>query len=132
MDNLNSLNIKPDILIHSNNLRNNNSQKRKLKEIATEILKTINDELHKVYLDGGKELNTQIPITFDVSGVRNKDCQRIIWSTVIKELEKQKYRVTLEPTNKCCKLEIKWFSAEDEREIERQINIIKSHMKKTN
>lgn len=123
----NKIEISNDALVHANNLRNNNLQKRHLKENIVEIIRRISQELITAHKEGKHHIITNIPITFDIPNMLNKDSQRYIWSNIIDELKKKEYRVWISPSNDICKLKITWMSPDDENEIDVQTNTIAKH-----
>ena len=123
-NNINSFTMSDDILINANSLRNNNIQKRQIKENVIEILRRLNQELITAHREGKHDILTTLPITFDISNMVNKNSQRVIWSKVIEYLIKKKYRVWINPANDSCKLKITWVNETDESEIKMQNNII--------
>lgn len=125
------INISSDALIHANNLRNNNLQKRQLKEVITEIIRRINQELIVAHKEGKHDIITNIPITFNISNMTNKDSQRIVWSNIIEELKSKSYRIWIYPDKDICSIKITWMSEEDELEVESQLKLIVKHTKKT-
>lgn len=118
------INISDDVLINASLLRNNNIQKRQIKENIIEILRRLNQELTTAHREGKYNIITTLPITFDISNMINKNSQRVIWSNVLEYLIKKKYRVWINPTNDSCKLKITWVNEDDETEINIQNNII--------
>jgi hypothetical protein len=124
------INITNDALVHSNNLRNNNLQRRQLKESITDIVRRINQELILAHREGKHLVITSIPITFSISNMSNKDSQRVIWSSVIEELRSKNYRVWISPTSETCRIKITWVSPADENDIQNQMNIIAKHTDK--
>ena len=126
----NKIEISSDTVINASSLRNNNIQKRHIKENITEILKRLNQELINSHREGKQYVITTLPITFDVPNMINKDTQRLIWSRVIEFLLEKKYRVWINPTNDSCKIKITWMNEIDEMDIKNQNNIIIRHTKK--
>ena len=118
------IDISDDVLINANSLRNNNIQKRQIKENIVEILRRLNQELIAAHREGKHNIITTLPITFDISNMINKNSQRVIWSNIIDFLIKKKFRVWINPTNNSCKLKITWINEADESEINIQNNII--------
>lgn len=127
---LDKINISSDSLIHANNLRNNNLQRRQIKEVITDIIKRISQELISAHREGKHEVITSIPITYTISNMSNKDSQRFVWASVIEELISKSYRVWIYPSNDKCSLKITWISPEDESDIRHQLNIIAKCTKK--
>lgn len=119
--------ISKEALIHANNLRNNNLQKRQLKEVIVEIIRRINDELILAHREGLHNIITSIPITFNISNMSNKDSQRVIWASVIEELLNKQYRVWISPSKNSCRIKITWMNPEDETDIMKQLNVIATH-----
>lgn len=124
------INISSDALIHANKLRNNNLQKRQLKEVITDIIRRINQELIVAHKEGKHDIITNIPITFNISNMTNKDSQRIVWSNIIEELKSKSYRIWIYPDKDICSVKITWMSEEDELEVESQLKLIIKHTKK--
>ena len=121
--------ISSDALISANILCNSNLQKRQLKEVITDIIKRINQELNDSHKEGKHDIITSIPITYSISNMSNKDSQRFIWSSVIEELINKGYRVWIFPSNDKCKIKITWMINADEIDIKNQLNIIARHTK---
>jgi hypothetical protein len=119
--------ITNDALINANKLRNNNLQKRQIKEVITDIIRRISQELILAHREGSHYIITSIPITFSISNMSNRDSQRCIWSNVIGELKKKSYRVVISPTKDTCRIKITWMSIGDETEVEYQTNLIAKH-----
>jgi len=126
----NKIEISTDMVINANSLRNNNIQKRHIKETITEILKRLNQELINTHREGKHFIVTTLPITFDIPNMNNKDTQRLIWSRVLEYLLEKKYRVWINPTNDSCKIKITWINEVDEIDIADQNRIIINHTKK--
>jgi hypothetical protein len=121
------IDISNDALIHANNLRNNNLQKRQLKEVITDIIRRISQELVIAHREGKHHIITSIPITFNIPNMSNKDSQRFIWSSIIDELKFKSYRVWISPSKNTCKVKITWMSPDDETEVKHQMNLIVKH-----
>ena len=119
--------ISKDSLIHANNLRNNNLQKRQLKEVITDIIRRINQELIIAHREGKHDIITNIPITFSIPNMSNKDSQRYIWANIIDELKSKSFRVWISPAKDTCLVKITWMSPEDETEVLHQMNLIIKH-----
>lgn len=119
--------INPDALIQAYTLKNNNLQKRHLKEEITNIIKRISEELFISHREGKHDIITTIPITFSIANMLNKDSQRIIYASVLDELIKKNYRAWISVTSDVCRLKITWMSPEDELEVKYQTSIIAKH-----
>jgi hypothetical protein len=124
------IDIRTDALIHANSLKNNNLQKRQLKEVITDIIRRINQELIIAHREGKHCIITNIPITFSISNMTNKDSQRVVWSNIIDELKSKSYRIWINPNSNICNVKITWMSPTDESDIENQIKLIVKHTKK--
>lgn len=120
--------ISESALISALNLRNNNLQRRQLREIITDVIKRISQELILSHREGCHHIITTIPTTFDVANMSNKDSQRYIWANIIDELLTKHYRVWISPKKNACRIKITWMSPEDESEIKHQTNIIAKHI----
>jgi hypothetical protein len=118
------IDISNDALIHANNLRNNNLQRRQLKEVITDIIKRVSQELIEAHREGKHDVITSIPITYSISNMSNKDSQRFVWASVIEELLAKSYRVWIFPSKDKCRIKLTWMSPEDEIDIKYQLNII--------
>lgn len=119
--------ISNDSLVSANSLRNNNLQKRNLKEVITDIIRRMNQELIAAHREGCHHIITNIPITFNIPNMSNKDSQRYIWASVIDELKSKDYRIWISPGKDTCKIKITWMSPEDETEIKYQTQLIAKH-----
>jgi hypothetical protein len=116
--------INKDALVPAQNLKNNNLQRRHLKEIITEIIKNISQELILAHREGRHDITTNIPTSFSVPNMSNTDSQRFIWASIIEELLAKDYRVWISPSKDICRMKITWMSPEDETEIKHQMNLI--------
>jgi hypothetical protein len=121
------IDISSDALIHANNLRNNNLQKRQLKEVITDIIRRISQELVVAHREGQHYVITSVPITYSIPNMLNKDSQRFIWSSIIDELKSKSYRVWISPSKDTCRIKITWMSPDDETEVNHQMNLIVKH-----
>ena len=119
-----SIELNNDLLIDANKLRNNNLQKRQLREAITDIIRTISDELKEAHKEGKHFIVTNIPITFTISNMVNAESQRFIYSHIISELKKKHYRVWISAQKTYCRLKITWMSPEDETEAKKQHDLI--------
>ena len=124
---LDKIEISSDSLIHANKLRNNNIQKRYLKEVITDVIKRIGQELILAHREGSHHIITNIPITFSIPNMSNRDSQRYIWAAIIDELMSKSYRVWISPSKNSCRLKITWINIEDESVIKYQTALIAKH-----
>jgi hypothetical protein len=122
--------INNDALIHANSLKNNSLQKRQLKEIITDIIRRISQELIIAHREGKHSITTNIPITFTIPNMSNKDSQRVVWSNIIDELKSKSYRIWISPSKDTCHVKITWMSPDDENEITTQMKLIIKHTKR--
>jgi hypothetical protein len=125
--NSDKIKISSDALVSANILKNNNLQKRHLKEEITNIIKRISEELVIAHREGKHDVITTIPITFSIANMLNRDSQRVIYSSVIDELINKNYRTWINIKNDVCKIKITWMSPDDELEIKYQTNLIAKH-----
>jgi hypothetical protein len=122
-----NINISHDNLINASKLRNNNTQKRNITGVVTEIIRNISDELKEAHREGKHHIITTIPITFSITNMSNKDSQRVVYFYIISELKKKGYRVWISPQKNVCSIKITWMSPEDENEINLQMQLIAKH-----
>jgi hypothetical protein len=116
--------ISKESLIHAQKLKNNNLQRRHLKEIITEIIKRISQELILAHREGKHDIITNVPTTYDIPNMSNSDSQRFIWASIIEELILKEYRVWISPGKDLCRMKITWMSPDDETEVKHQMNLI--------
>lgn len=119
--------ISTDALISAHALRNNNLQKRHLVETTTEVVRRISQELISAHKEGRHHIITNIPITYNIPHLSNKDSQRIIWSNIIETIISKNYRIWISPGKDICRIKITWMSPEDETDIKTQMNLIAKH-----
>ena len=119
--------ISNDALVNANTLKNNNLQKRHLKEEITNIIRRISEELIEAHKEGRHDIITTLPITFSIANMFNKDSQRIIYASILDELIKKNYRVWFNLKNDECRVKITWMSSDDELEMKYQTNLIAKH-----
>lgn len=117
-----------NIIIDAEILKRSSEQKDILKKETLDILRSISDDIMKAKQSYKNSVVTTLPINFTVPGLLNKDAQRIIWSSIIKELNKKNYRVKIKPTKNKCLLKIVWISKEEESVIKQQMDLIASHI----
>ena len=128
--NSDKIQISKDALITATSLRNNNLQKRSLKESITDIIKRISQELLTAHREGSHHIITTMPITFSIPNMSNTDSQRYIYASVIDELISKDYRIWIAPSKNICQIKITWMSSEDESEVKYQIQLIAKHTHK--
>ena len=128
--NSDKIQISKDALINATSLRNNNLQKRNLKEVITDIIKRISQELHTAHREGSHHIITTMPITFSIPNMSNTDSQRYIYASVIDELISKDYRIWIAPSKNICQIKITWMSSEDESEVKYQMQLIAKHTHK--
>ena len=116
--------ISKESLIPAQKLKNNNLQRRHLKEIITEIIKRISQELILAHREGKHDIITNVPTTYDIPNMSNSDSQRFIWASIIEELILKEYRVWISPGKDLCRMKITWMSPDDETEVKHQMNLI--------
>ncbi len=121
--------ISDDLLIDAKCLRNNNVQKRQIREVFVDILKRIDEEVKIAHQEGRHELVTELPIIFGISHMSEKTAQRAIWYKVIEYLKNKNYMIAINPREDTCLLRLTWFSAEDMAEIRHQSDVIAIHTK---
>jgi acid stress-induced BolA-like protein IbaG/YrbA len=126
----NKIKISNDALVTANSLRNNNLQKRNLKEVITDIIKRISQELISAHREGSHHIITTVPITFSIPNMSNTDTQRYIYASVIDELISKDYRIWISPGKNICRIKITWMSPDDETEIKYQMQLIAKHTNK--
>ena len=124
---MDKIQISSDALVTANSLRNNNLQRRNLKEVITDIIKRINQELIEAHKEGCHHIITNMPITFSIPNMSNKDSQRFIWASVIDELISKDYRIWISPTKNVCRIKVTWMSQDDESEIKYHNQLIAKH-----
>jgi hypothetical protein len=122
--------LSKDALVTASSLRNNNLQKRTLKEAITDIVKRISQELITAHREGSHHIITTMPITFSIPNMSNTDSQRYIYASIIDELIAKDYRIWIAPGKNVCQIKITWMSPDDETEIKYQIQLIAKHTKK--
>lgn len=125
--NSDKITISEDALVHACKLRNNNLQKRNLKEVITDVIRQVSHELVIAHREGRHDIITSMPITFSISNMSNADSQRVIYSSVIEELIAKDYRVWIHPAKDNCRLKITWMSPDDEAEMRHQMKLIARH-----
>lgn len=121
--------ISKESLIPAQKLKNNNLQRRHLKEIITEIIKRISQELILAHREGKHDIITNVPTTYDIPNMSNSDSQRFIWASIIEELILKEYRVWISPGKDLCRMKITWMSPDDETEVKHQMNLIIKNIK---
>lgn len=122
-----NIDVSPDTLIDANNLRNNNVQKRKIKESVIEVIRKIDEDVKIAHREGKHCIITDIPIIFDIPNMNIKDSQRAVWSNIIDILKQKNYRVYINHNNSSCRLKIMWISNEDELILKSQNQILAEH-----
>jgi hypothetical protein len=127
---MDKIRISSDALITAHSLRNNNLQKRNLKEAITDIIRRISQELFEAHREGSHHIITTMPITFSIPNMSNTDSQRYIYASIIDELISKDYRIWISPGKDVCKIKITWMSPEDESEMKYQMQLIVKHTHK--
>ena len=117
-----------NVLIDAEILKKSSEQRELLRKSTTDILRSLMDDIRKAKQSYKNSITTRLPITFQIPGLSNKDAQRILWSNIIKELNKKNYRVKINPKKDSCILQIIWISKEEEYIIKEQMSLIASHI----
>ena len=125
--NADKITIAEDALVHASKLRNNNLQKRNLKEVITDVIRQVSHELVIAHREGRHDITTSMPITFSISNMSNADAQRVIYASVIEALIAKDFRVWIRPSKDNCQLKITWMSPDDEAEMKHQMQLIARH-----
>lgn len=120
-----------NVIIDAEILKKSSEQRTLLRKSTTDILRSLMDDIMKAKQSYKNSTITRLPITFQVPGLSNKDAQRIIWSNIIKELNKKNYRVKINPAKDSCLIQIIWVSKEEESIIREQLDLIASHVDKS-
>lgn len=123
------LDTSRELVIDAERLKQNNVQKKSLKENIYENLRKINDEIVVAHRESKYEIITTIPTIFDIPNMSTKVAQRIVWYSIITYLEGKNFNVFINPNKDYCKLKIKWLSKEDEDIIKEQTKTIAEHTK---
>ena len=121
---MNKLKIPSNIVSSANAIRHNSLQRRALSDYIKRILYTVQDEIKIARKSGGEEIWYGMPITFDIPNMKNKDCQRIIWSAVFETLIEKGYDVKWRPVDGRIIVNIKWVTDEDDYTRTQQENLI--------
>lgn len=114
-------------LVDANTLKHNNAQKRQVKEFVTEIILQINKELKDARRDGRHFIISEIPFIFNIPNLTEADASRMIWSEVIQILKNKNFIVAINYNNNSCRLKISWLAPEEERTIQKQLQILDDH-----
>ena len=117
-----------NILVDAEILKRSSEQKELLKKTINEILRSLMDDINTAKKSYRTNVKTTFPITFSIPGLSNKDAQRIVWSSLIKEINEKNYRIKIKPSKDKCVVQITWISSEEETIIRDQMNLIASHV----
>jgi aspartyl/asparaginyl-tRNA synthetase len=124
---MNNNRLPEDILIKAETLKKNLQQERDINDLVLEIIKNINDEIHKHHQKGKREVVVELPYTFNIPDMTNADCQRRIWATVIQIMENHGYEVQIEFNNAICHLHVNWLTQKDKANIVMYDTILRKH-----
>lgn len=111
-------------LIHANDMKHNNLQKRQINDYLIEIVGQINRELLETKKLGRRHLIIEIPYIYDIPNMEQKDSQRIIWTNVIEILQEKSYMVRINSSKGQCKLKITWVTNKEQNIIDKQNRIL--------
>lgn len=115
-----------DILIHADEMKHNNMQKRQINEYLMDIIGQINRELHEAKKLGKYFLIVEIPYIYEIPNMKQQDSQRIIWSRVISIMQSKSYLVKINTNKGKCRLKITWVTPAEQDIIDRQNSILNS------
>jgi hypothetical protein len=117
------------LIIHADTLRRTVISRKELTTIVIDVARRLDVEIKEAHKNGAIECNVDLPITFDVSNMKNGTVQRHVYFNILKWLEWRKYRVRLSCVRSQYTINIKWINPEDEQYTLVQMNYIRSKMR---
>lgn len=106
--------------------RSNDSQ---IKEIISELIKTIDHKILEAHHTGMSKLSYELPENFSINNMSRRDAQLVIYSRLIEHYEENGFRVEtdLRPDPEGSYLILYWYSTLDPVEKKRMERIIDKH-----
>ena len=103
--------------------------KKEIESIVVEQLQIIDDKLIKSEKTFGKnKIEHNLPININISGLEKKNAQRIIYSTILRSLEKRGFNTNLILEDNKTVLIVKWKTDFSNKEIEAMNELLKSRI----
>jgi hypothetical protein len=107
------------------------SSRESLKIIIDNLVKTIDSAILTQHDAGFNSVTYDLPVTFSISNMSNKDAQIYVYSELLDIYQKQKeFDVTLELAKEKTVMKLSWINGMDESERNRRVEYIARHTKK--
>lgn len=99
-----------------------------VREEIDNILKTLESVIVNAHEQRASVVNHELPTNFAISNMSLPDAQRVIYSSVIEELEKRQFNVKIKLNPTSTFITVSWISMYDKQELERMSKVIASHL----
>lgn len=108
------------------------SSRESLKIIIDGLTKTIDSAILMQHDAGFNSVTYDLPVTFTIGNMSNKDAQIYVYSELLDIYEKQKgFNVSLEILKDKTIISLSWINGMDENERKRRMDYIAGHKKNT-
>jgi aspartyl/asparaginyl-tRNA synthetase len=114
--------------ISAADLRRKSINSSQIRRTVEDLLKTIRSNILDSDKNGMTYVYVDIPTNFNISGLSNKDAQTIIYSDLIKKIEKQGFVVGLTITDSVVTYCIDWGTQTDTKELKNMRDDIASRL----
>jgi hypothetical protein len=130
---LNFINNKKTLIIDAKKLGSINKHKKEIEDVIVELARGIDLDIREADKNGLKEIETDLPVVFDVSApISNSSIQCDVYFTIMKWLEWRNYKIQFKSYKKSFAILIRWRASSEKEIKELQMNYIKSKMKPIN
>ncbi|QJX71561.1 hypothetical protein F-S17_0308 [Faustovirus] len=107
------------------------SSREALKIIIDNLIKTIDSAVLSQHDAGFNSVTYDLPVTFSVGNMSNKDAQIYVYSELLDIYQGQKgFEVTFELSKEKTEMRLSWINGMDEAERTRRVEYIARHTKK--
>ncbi len=118
-------------MLKASSLKINELQKKAIQREVNALLPQIDDELKMAHEQGKhREVQINLPITFAIAYMANKDSQRIIYYEVLKSLVERGFEVEIDLKPQSTIFNVRWLTDDEITAITMQNAILAKHQKK--
>ena len=119
------MSLKADVL------KENEVQKKAIAREVKNILAHIDDKIKVAHEAGTRDpVKVSVPINFNIPYMSNRDSQRKIYYSIIKDLRERKFHVKVDLQENSTIFIVSWLSDEERAEIDYETAVIIEHLKK--
>jgi hypothetical protein len=114
------------ILVDAKLRRVNNIQKRNIEDVVSAYLRVLNSKIDDAYNMGAWTVCAEAPSGYTIPNLSYEDARTYILSSIIEQLQKANYTVTLRNYKSKILFDIHWYTQEELTDIRRRKQLLTS------